>query len=104
MLAAIPADARQREAYLNSVVARFSAFNITWAGMPSFEAAAHGRAVMKDTGDLLKKLDPYDHPRTAIAAGTSAALAGDGWMNVLTYGSADQNVGSVEHQFYQLPA
>jgi len=104
VLAAIPADARQREAYLSNVVARFSAFNITWAGMPSFESAAHGRSVMKDTGDLLKKLDPYDHPRTTMAAGTSAALAGDGWMNVLTYGTFDQNVGSVEHQFYQLPA
>jgi len=60
--------------------------------------------VMKDAGDLLKKLDPYAHPRTTMAAGTSAALAGDGWMNVLTYGTSDQNVGSVEHQFYQLPA
>jgi Domain of unknown function (DUF5060) len=104
VLRAIPADARQREAYLNSVVARFSAFNITWAGMPSFEAAAHGRAVMKDTGALLKKLDPYDHPRTTMAAGTSAALASDGWMNVSTYGTPELNVGSVEHQFYQLPA
>ena len=104
VLAAIPPDARQREAYLNAVVARFSAFNITWAGMPPFEAATHGRAVMKDTGALLKKLDPYDHPRTTMAAETSASLAGDGWMNVLTYGTADQNIGSVEHQFYQLPA
>jgi len=104
VLAAIPADARQRETYLNSVAARFSAFNITWAGMPPFEAAAHGRAAIKDTGALLKKLDPYDHPRTTMATGTSAALAGDGWMNVLTYGTTDQNIGSVEHQFYQLPA
>jgi len=104
VLAAIPMDARQREGYLNSIVARFSAFNITWAGMPPFETATHGRAVMKDTGDLLKKLDPYDHPRTTMAAATSASLAGDGWMNVLTYGTADQYIGSVEHQFYQLPA
>jgi hypothetical protein len=104
VLAAIPADARQREAYVNGIVARFSAFNITWAGMPSFEAAAHGRAVLKDTGELLKKLDAYDHPRTTLATGTSAALAGDGWMNILSYGSPEQNMGAVEHQFYQLPA
>jgi len=104
VLAAIPADVRQREAYLTGVVARFSAFNITWAGMPSFETAAHGRVVMKDAGDLLKKLDPYAHPRTTMAGGTSAALAGDGWMNVLAYGTPELNVGSVEHQFYQLPA
>ena len=104
VLAAIPGDTRQREAYLNSVVARFSAFNITWAGMPSFDTAAHGRALMKDTGALLKKLDPYDHPRTSMASGTSAALAGDAWMNISTYGAPEQNIGSVEHQFYQLPA
>jgi hypothetical protein len=104
VLAAIPVDTRQREAYLNSVVARFSAFNITWAGMASFDTAEHGRAVMKDTGALLKKLDPYDHPRTSMASGTSAALSGDGWTNVLTYGTPELNVGSVEHQFYQLPA
>ncbi len=104
LLAAIPMDARQREAYVSGIVARFCSFNITWAGMPPFEAAEHGRAVMKDTGALLKKLDAYDHPRTTMASGTSAALAGDGWMNVLSYGTPDQNVGSVEHQFYQLPA
>ena len=77
VLAAIPTDARQREAYLNSIVARFSAFNVTWAGMPPFEASEHGRAIMKDSGDLLKKLDPYDHPRTSMAEGSSAALAPD---------------------------
>jgi Domain of unknown function (DUF5060) len=104
VLAAIPADAGQREAYLNSIVPRFSAFNITWAGIPSFEAAAHGRAARKDVGALFKKLDPYDHPRTTMASGTSAGLVGDGWMNVLTYGTPDVNVGSVEHQFYQFPA
>ena len=104
VLAGIPADRQQREAYLTDIVARFSAFNVTWAGMPSFEETAHGRAVMKDAGALLKKLDPYDHPRTTMAAATSAALAGDGWMNLLSYGSAEPNVGAVEHQFYQLPA
>jgi len=104
VLAAIPTDSRQRDTYLNSIVARFSAFNITWAGMPSFETAEHGRPVLKDAGGLLKKLDPYDHPRTTMASGTSASLIGDGWMNILSYGTPELNVGSVEHQFYQLPA
>jgi hypothetical protein len=104
VLAALPLDAGQREAYVTDIAARFSAFNITWVVAPRFEDIPHGRALMKDAGELLKKLDPYDHPRTATATATSAALAGDGWMNVLTYGTPDQNVGSVEHQFYQLPA
>jgi hypothetical protein len=104
MLAALPLDARQREAYVTDIAARFSAFNITWVVAPRFEDISHGRTLMKATGDLLKKLDPYDHPRTAMAAATSAPLAGDGWMSVLNYGSPEQNLGAVEHQFYQLPA
>jgi len=104
VLAAIPADTRQREVYITNIVSQFSAFNITWAGAPAFEETAHGRALIKDAGALLKKLDAYNHPRTTMASSTSAPLAGDGWMNVLSYGSAEQNLGAVEHQFYQLPA
>src|SRR6266566_4337142 len=55
VLAAIPVDARERERYVTDIVARFSAFNITWSGVPSFEDAAHGRALLKDAGALLKK-------------------------------------------------
>lgn len=104
VLAAVPADPRQREAYIASIVSQFSAFNITWVGAPAFEETAYGRALMKETGALLKKLDAYDHPRTTMSSSTSAPLAADGWMDVLSYGSAEQNLGSVEHQFYQLPA
>ena len=104
VLAAIPADARQRESYITGIVSQLSAFNITWAGAPAFEETAHGRALIKEAGALLKKLDAYDHPRTTMAASTSAPLAGDGWMNILSYGSAEENLGAVEHQFYQLPA
>jgi hypothetical protein len=104
VLAALPLDPRLREAYVTNIVARFSAFNVTWAGMPAFEETTHGRALIKDSGALLKKLDPYDHPRTTMAAMTSGALTGDGWMNVLSYGSAEPNMGEVEHQFYQLPS
>ena len=104
VLAALPSDPRLREAYVTNIVARFSAFNVTWAGIPAFEETTHGRALIKDAGALLKKLDPYDHPRTTMAATTSGALTGDGWMNVLSYGSTEANMGAVEHQFYQLPA
>jgi hypothetical protein len=104
VLAALPPDPRPRETYLTGIVARFAAFNVTWAGMPAFEETPHGRALIKDAGALLKKLDAYDHPRTTMAAMTSGALAGDGWMNILSYESVEQNMGAVEHQFYQLPA
>ncbi|HTB15896.1 MAG TPA: DUF5060 domain-containing protein [Bryobacteraceae bacterium] len=104
MFAAIPEDAKQREQYVSEVVARLTAFNITWAGYPAYERVAHGRAILKDTGALLKKLDPYQHPRMTMAEVTSAPLFADGWSDMLGYGTADPNIGGVEHQFYQAPA
>jgi hypothetical protein len=103
-LASIPTDARERERYIGEVVARFAAFNITWAGSGPFEEIPHGRALVKSAGALIQKLDPYGHPRTTMAASTSGALAGDGWMNVLSYGTSNGEVGAVEHQLFQLSA
>jgi hypothetical protein len=103
-LASIPEDAGERKQYMTDIVARFAAFNITWMGVPSFENVAHGRAILKDAGGLIKTFDPYDHPRTTLAAATSAGLLMDGWLSVIDYGTPDPNVGAVEHQLYQDPA
>jgi hypothetical protein len=100
----IPADWKQRERYLADAVARLAAFNVTWAGFPAYESVPGGRAILKDAGALIKKFDPYQHPRTTMAESTSGALAGDGWMDMIGYGTTDANIGGVEHQFYQLPA
>jgi hypothetical protein len=102
-LAAIPQDWKQRQDYVTDIAARFSGMNITWMGLPSFEDAANGRIVLKDTGALLKKLDAYNHPRTTLASATSAPLLGDEWMTLIDYGTPDPNIGAVEHQLYQLP-
>ncbi len=104
MFAKIPEDARQREQYIADVVARLSAFNITWAGFPAYENVPRGREILKDTGALLKKLDAYQHPRMTMAEVTSAPLASDGWSDLLGYGTTDANIGGVEHQFFQAPA
>ena len=104
VLGGIPADRRDRERYMTDMAARFSALNITWMGAPAFENIPNGKAILKDAGTLLNKLDPYDHPRASMAEATSAPLQGDAWMNFLSYGTADPNVGAVEHQFYAVPA
>jgi len=104
VLGGIPSDRRDRERYMTDMAARFSALNITWMGAPAFENIPNGKAILKDAGTLLVKLDPYGHPRTSMAEATSAPLQGDAWMNVLCYGTADPNVGAVEHQFYAMPA
>ena len=74
VLAAIPADRAERERYMTDIAARFSALNITWMGVPAFENIPNGKAILKDAGTLLAKLDPYNHPRTSMAEATSAAL------------------------------
>ncbi|MGA3186485.1 MAG: DUF5060 domain-containing protein [Bryobacteraceae bacterium] len=104
LFAAIPDDWKERERYLTGVVTRLAAFNITWAGFAAYESVPHGRAILKDAGALIKKFDPYQHPRTTMAEVTSAALEGDGWMDMIGYGSTDANIGGVEHQFYPSPA
>ena len=104
VLAAIPEDARDRRKYIADVASRFAALNITWMGVPAFEKLAHGRALLKDTGQLLQQYDGYNHPRGSLAEASSAPLAGDTWTTVLSYGTTDPNVGAVEHQLYGLPA
>ena len=104
LFARIPEDGKEREQYIMNVVARLAAFDITWAGFPAYETVPHGRAILKDTGALLKKFDPYQHPRMTFAEVTSAPLLADAWSNILGYGTPDPNIGGVEHQFYQAPA
>lgn len=103
-LAALPEDRRTRERYVTDIVARFAAFNITWAGVLAFEQVKNARAALRDAGTLIAQLDPYKHPRTTMAEVTSMPLVGDGWMNLLSYGTADPNVGAVEHQSATVPA
>jgi hypothetical protein len=102
--ASLPAESSERQRYVSDAVARFCAFNITWAGLDEFENIPHGRALLKDAGTLIQKLDPYAHPRMTLAKSTSGAVANDGWATVLGYGTANPEIGGVEHQFYALPA
>jgi hypothetical protein len=102
-------DWQARERFVRYVVARYAAFNITWQGLAEFEDYADGRALLKELGQDLKKLDPYQHPRSSSAKVTSSPLLADGWMDFIIEGSGDDTVAShdivasVEHQFYQAP-
>lgn len=94
---------QQRERYIRYVVARYAAMNVTWQGVQEFEEYADGRALLKEIGLLIKKYDPYNHPRSTHTNATSAPLAGDGWMDYIAYQSSDDQLGAVEHQFYSVP-
>ena len=102
--ASLPADAVERQRSISDIVARFAPFNITWAGVASMENTPHSRAVLKEIGALIQRLDPYGHPRWTLATSTSGPVAGDGWADLLGYGTPSPDIGAVEHQLYQLPA
>jgi hypothetical protein len=93
----------QRRRFIRYLVGRYGAMNVTWQGVDRFEDYPDGRALLKEIGGLLKQLDPYQHPRTTGARVTSAPLLDDGWMNFAAYGTADDQVGAIEHQLYAVP-
>ncbi len=94
----------QRERYIRFVVARYAALHVTWQGVQEFEEYANGRALLKEIGALIKKLDPYEHPRSTHTVATSAPLLGDGWMNYLAYQSSSDDLGAIEHQLHAAPS
>jgi hypothetical protein len=93
----------QRERYIRFLVGRYAAMHITWQGVQEFEEYRDGRALLKEIGELLKRLDPYGHPRSTHAVATSSPLAQDGWMTHLVYQSHDDQLGAIEHQIYAMP-
>ena len=94
---------QQRERYIRYMVARYSAMNVTWELVQNFEDYELSREVMKELGVALKKLDPYQHPRSTHASVTSSPLLQDGWMDHVVYQTADDQVGAIEHQLYAVP-
>jgi len=96
-------DWQARERFISYVVARYAPFNVTWQGLEEFEDYKDGRPLLKELGLNLKKQDPYQHPRSSNAKVTSSSLLPDGWMNFLIENTTNDVIGSVEHQFYQVP-
>jgi hypothetical protein len=93
----------QRERYVRYIVARYAALHVSWQLANEFEKSDNSRAQLKEIGLALKKLDPYQHPRSTGALFTSAPLGGDDWMNYVAYGTGDDQLGAVEHQLYAVP-
>ncbi len=102
-LAKVFPQREQRERYVRYVAARYAAFNVTWQGVQEFEEYENGRALLKEIGEVLKKNDPYQHPRSTHTVATSSPLLGDGWMDHVIYQSSDDNLGSIEHQLFAVP-
>jgi hypothetical protein len=94
---------QDRQRFVRYIVARYAPMNVTWQGVQNFEEYKDGRALLKEIGGLLKEMDPYNHPRTTSTVATSSNVLTDGWQNFITYHSADDQLGSIEHQLYPTP-
>ncbi len=94
---------QQRERFIRYITSRLAGYNLTWQVAQNFDEYADGRGLMKELGQLLKKHDPYNHPRTAHGAKTSGSLNGDGWQTYITYQSSEDGLGAIEHQIYGDP-
>ena len=94
---------QQRRRFLRYLVGRYAAMHVTWQGVQYFEDSMDTRALLKETGAVLKELDGYQHPRTSGARVTSAPLLDDGWMDFATYGTTDEQIGAIEHQIHAVP-
>lgn len=104
MLAGKPMPSwEQRERYIRYLVARYSALHVTWQGVRNFEEYPDGRDLMREIGLLLRKADPYHHLVSTGAAVTSSPLHEDGWMDYITEGSTDDQLGAIDHQIYPTP-
>ncbi|MDW8131345.1 MAG: DUF5060 domain-containing protein [Bryobacterales bacterium] len=93
----------QRERYLRYLTGRYAAMQVTWQGVQEFEEYPDGRALLREIGELLKRLDPYNHPRSTHTLATSSPLFQDGWMSYLLYQSHEDDLGAIEHQIYPAP-
>ncbi len=96
-------DPATRDKYIRYAMSRLAPYNVTWEIVKDWESYTNGRSLLKEIGALIKRWDPYDHPRSAYPLGSTAAFAKDGWMTHILCNSDDPAVPALEHQTYALP-
>lgn len=96
-------DWEARQPLIAYLISRYSSLNVTWQGVESYELRVGTRAILKEIGGQLKKLDAYRHPRSSGSTGSGAGLLPDGWMTYIIEGSPHPEVGAIEHQLTTVP-
>ena len=102
-LAEILPTQKDRERYLNYVIGRYAAFNVTWQLVQEFEEYKDGKRLMKEMGDYLRQRDPYKHPRSTHTVSTTSPLVRDGWMSYMLYQSSDDQPAPLSISFTSFP-
>jgi len=96
-------DPAARLRFIRFLVGRYAARNVTWQGLEEFESQAGARALLAETGALIKQLDPYQHPGRAARASPRRRCSRrlDGFRRLWNRG---RRRGAIEHQLYEVPA
>lgn len=94
---------RERAEFAEYVVNRYAAFDVTWLIFRDWEDGKGGRAMAKEIGTILKKLDPNNHPRSTGARMTSGSMIADEWMDYVNLGTAEESLARVEREFHGKP-
>ncbi len=94
---------QDRQRWLSLVTSRLAAFDVTWLLVERFEGVYGARELLRETGQFLRKIDPYNHPRSAGAQQSSAPMLPDQWMDYISIGAANPTLPAVEHQFFARP-
>lgn len=66
-------DWEARQALIAYLINRYSALNVCWQGVESYELRGGTRAILKEIGGQLRKLDAYRHPRSSGSNGSGQA-------------------------------
>ena len=96
-------DPASRERYFKYLFSRLAPFNVTWELLRDWETYPDARTLCKELAALLKRFDPYDHPRSAYPLGSTSAFVNDGWMTHILVNADEPNIAALEHQTYPLP-
>lgn len=93
----------EREKLARFLTARYAAFNSTWQLVEEWESEPGARALLREFGSAIKKMDPYGHPISTRARDSSSFLGRDGWMDHVIYGPGRDDLIAVEHQSNTVP-
>lgn len=102
-LAELLPEREQRERYARYVVARYGAYNVTWQGVEEFETYEDGRPLLDHLMSTVRRLDPFQHPRSTHAARTSSPLINDGWMNYITHQGGSDGLALIDYELHLMP-
>lgn len=74
------------------VVARYAAYPVIWQPVGEYNEGSVTRA--RELGQLTRVIDPYNHPQSMHATGTSVEFAGEKWFDFIVHQTSGKCSGA----------